>query len=138
MGTANNMHKLRNSRKYDSKIKHFQVTRPTRKAGRVEKGSTRVQPEATRNTKRLFFLDNGHRSAASKISIQFHMVSYCSAIKCHLLSKCYFWGSFEVDSSSALGQLWITRSPLCPLLSVLAWLQLLRGLGSPQRQKQNT
>ena len=53
-------------------------------------------------------------------------------------SKCRFWGKFEVDSSSALGQLWIPRSPLCPLLSVLAWQQLLRGLGSPQRQKQNT
>ena len=43
------------------------------------------------------------------------------------------WGEFKVDSSSGLGQLWITRSPLCPLLSVLAWQQLLRGLGSPQR-----
>ena len=33
----------------------------------------------------LFFLDVGHISAASRDSIQFHMVSYCSAIKCTLL-----------------------------------------------------
>ena len=33
-------------------------------------------------------------------------------------------GVFKVDSSSALRQLCITRSPLCPLLSVLGWLVL--------------
>ena len=43
----------------------------------------------------------------------------------------YFWGKFEVDSSSALGQLWITRSPLCPLLLALAWLVYERSR-SPQ------
>ena len=58
-----------------------------------------------------------------------------AVILCQILSKCCVLGKFKVDSSSALGQLWITRSPLCPLLSVLAWQQLLRGLGSPQGQK---
>ena len=52
-----------------------------------EKSSTRVQPEATANTKRLFFLDVGQMPAASRVSIQFHMVSYCSAIKCYPINK---------------------------------------------------
>ena len=34
------------------------------------------------NTKRLFFLDVGRMPAASRESIPFNMVSYCSAIKC--------------------------------------------------------
>ena len=51
------------------------------KGGKIEKSSTRVQPEATANTKRLFFLDVGRMPAASRVSIQFHMVSYCSAMK---------------------------------------------------------
>ena len=56
----------------------------------------------------------------------------------YLVVQMLLWGSIGVESSNALGQLWITRSPLCPLLSVLAWQQLLRGLGSPERQKRNT
>ena len=112
MGTSNNMYKLRNSRKYDSKIKRFQVTRPTRKGGRVEKSSTRVQPESTANTKRLFFLAVGRRPAASEISIQFHMVSYCSAIKCHLSRKL-----LEIQPDLRIGELmqicihWKDNSP---------------------------
>ena len=34
--------------------------------GRIEKRSTRVQPEATANTKHLFFLDVGQMLAASR------------------------------------------------------------------------
>ena len=44
--------------------RRFQITRPTRKGGRVEKSSTRVQPEATANYKCLFFLDVGRMPAA--------------------------------------------------------------------------
>ena len=33
------------------------------------------------NTRHLFFLDVGRMHAVSRDSIQFHMVSYCSAIK---------------------------------------------------------
>ena len=33
------------------------------------------------NTRRLFFLDVGRMPAASQLSIQFHMVRYCSTIK---------------------------------------------------------
>ena len=40
-----------------------------------------VQPGDLGNTKHLFFLDIGRSPAASRDSIQFHMVSYCSAIE---------------------------------------------------------
>ena len=45
-------------------IKGFQITRPTRKGGRVVKSSAGVQPEATANYKCLFFLDVGQMPAA--------------------------------------------------------------------------
>ena len=48
------------------KIKRFQLTQTMRKGGRIEKSSTRVQPEATANTKHLFFLDVGRMPAASQ------------------------------------------------------------------------
>ena len=40
-----------------------------------------IQPRDSVNTKRIFFLDVGRSPAASPDSIQFHMVSHCSAIK---------------------------------------------------------
>ena len=40
--------------------------------------------EALASTKRLFFLDIGRMPAASRDSIQFHMVSCCSAIKMNM------------------------------------------------------
>ena len=43
------------------------------------------QDEDSVNTGRLFFLDVGWMLAASKESIQFHMVSYYSAIKAVIL-----------------------------------------------------
>ena len=46
-----------------------------------EEEVTRVKPGDSVNTKCLFFLDVGRMSAASRDSIQFHMVSYCSTIK---------------------------------------------------------
>ena len=48
----------------NQKIKRFQIKRPARKEGRVEKSSTRVQPKATANYKYLFFLDIGRMPAA--------------------------------------------------------------------------
>ena len=36
---------------------------------------------SARGSKHLFFLEVGQMPAASRDSIQFHMVSYCSAIK---------------------------------------------------------
>ena len=44
--------------------KCFQITWPTRKGGRIENSSTRVQPEATANYKCLFFLNFGWMPAA--------------------------------------------------------------------------
>ena len=69
----------------NAQSKRFQITWPMRKGVRVEKSSMRVQPEATANTKYLFFLDVGRMPAASGVSIQFHIVSYCSTIKSVIL-----------------------------------------------------
>ena len=67
----------------NAKSKRFQITRPTRKGGRVRKNATRGQPEASVNTKHIFFLDIDRALRPPEISIQFHMVSYCSTIKCY-------------------------------------------------------
>ena len=72
---------------WGKKSKRFQITRQTRKGGTVRKNATRGQPEASVNTKRLFFLDVGRGMQPPKISIQFHMVSYCSAIKVHIFTQ---------------------------------------------------
>ena len=50
----------------NAKSKRFQIVRPMRKGGRVRKNATRGQPEASVNTKRLFFLDVGRMPAASR------------------------------------------------------------------------
>ena len=46
------------------------------------------------NTKRLFFLDIGRMPGASRESIQFHMVSYCSAIKAIVTSDFTHYGGY--------------------------------------------
>ena len=46
----------------------YECKKPMRKGGIVEKSSTRVQPEATANTKHLFFLDVGRMPVALAFS----------------------------------------------------------------------
>ena len=56
---------------------------------------SRGQPEATANTKHLFFLDVGQALQPPEISIEFHMVSYCSTIKVE-----YILSIYDKDSGS--------------------------------------
>ena len=89
----------------NTKIKCYQITQPTRKGGRIEKSSTRVQPEATVNIKHLFFLDVGQSLWPHKFSIQFHIVSYCSTIKfrgfCQTCCSCTFKVSVMANMSNS-------------------------------------
>ena len=81
----------------NAKSIHFKITRPTRKGGRVRKNATSGQPEDSFNTKCLFFLNVGRGLRPPEIRIQFHMVSYCRAIKLdHYLVIVYQFGAYKL------------------------------------------
>ena len=90
--TSNNMYILRNSRKYLSQNKALpnHVANEKRSMNVEAHYWDHVQPGDLVNTKSLFFLDIGRMPAASQDSIQFHMVSYCSAIKTYDETKVSF------------------------------------------------